>query len=638
MTTSIQFPFPQFFDTDGDPLDAGYVYVGEVGQDPETHPVALFWDEALTIPAAQPLRTRAGYVARIGTPSRVYVGQDDYSMSVRNSRKVLVLHEQSVAASMTLRDDLSSTAPGKGGALVGFKQSGAGAVAGDVYSKLLEAPISLTDFGAPTDSAGSASDAFDAAIAAAASGNGRIYINANTTFKITRNHVVPASVDVIFGKGGKFDLNGFDITFNGGVDVTSPDIRTGSGNIVLQNSRKNFLSHLMVRGRDDTGISNQDEILQMSTLAVVDNRVKLTSITPVAAGTGAKSFVVQPGGASSAWLATLASGTPFYVFSAGIGATSQQYMLGTATAYDSGTNTLTINVTLNTLPAGTYSDWVFGTDFPTIVFANYSGSDNQSPGCGLMGWVGSSSDTPPPYSYVLALYGGSGTIPVIYAKPNGKTGMGTEEPNERLHLVGNPSGTIPAKIKLTRSLTVEHDYREGFENDATVWGGQSFVKLATVRPTAADDERYPGITYPVHEYFRGRKSYDVYKVLDQGATFETILTVATGSESAAFFVDVDVAGSTTGQGSWAATARYVVFRSGATLTVTQIGNAVYGYGAGFATPHAIQVTTSGTNVLVRLRGGNDAANATPLTRAAYGTVRIVGCPTKGGGFINTSMT
>jgi hypothetical protein len=50
----------------------------------------VFWDAALTIPAGQPIRTVGGYPSRAGTPSRMYVATDTYSITVRNKNRALV--------------------------------------------------------------------------------------------------------------------------------------------------------------------------------------------------------------------------------------------------------------------------------------------------------------------------------------------------------------------------------------------------------------------------------------------------------------------------------------------------------------------------------------------------------------------
>lgn len=84
-------PFPQFFDTDGDPLDAGYLYFGVAGQNPETSPITVHWDAAGTQPAAQPIRTLGGYPARNGSPANVFAS-GDYSLTVRSKAGAIVYH------------------------------------------------------------------------------------------------------------------------------------------------------------------------------------------------------------------------------------------------------------------------------------------------------------------------------------------------------------------------------------------------------------------------------------------------------------------------------------------------------------------------------------------------------------------
>lgn len=90
--TQILAPFQQFFDTDGGPLNNGYVYLGTTGTNPITSPIVLYWDEVLSLPAAQPLRTVNGYIVRgtAGTPARVYTSADNYSILVRNSKQETV--------------------------------------------------------------------------------------------------------------------------------------------------------------------------------------------------------------------------------------------------------------------------------------------------------------------------------------------------------------------------------------------------------------------------------------------------------------------------------------------------------------------------------------------------------------------
>lgn len=84
MAEVIDIPFVVFPDVDGDPLDDGYVYIGETGLNAEVNPINVYWDSALSIPAAQPIRTINGFPSRSGTPARMYVFEPDYSITVRN--------------------------------------------------------------------------------------------------------------------------------------------------------------------------------------------------------------------------------------------------------------------------------------------------------------------------------------------------------------------------------------------------------------------------------------------------------------------------------------------------------------------------------------------------------------------------
>jgi hypothetical protein len=80
---SIQPTYPIFTETDGQPLEDGYIWIGQANLDPEGNPIAVFWDAALTQPAGQPIRTQGGYPVNSGTPARLYVNSD-YSIRVMN--------------------------------------------------------------------------------------------------------------------------------------------------------------------------------------------------------------------------------------------------------------------------------------------------------------------------------------------------------------------------------------------------------------------------------------------------------------------------------------------------------------------------------------------------------------------------
>lgn len=82
----IESPFPSFNDTDGSPLNNGYVYVGSANLNPVTDPIPVYWDAALTQPAAQPIRTINGYLSRNGSPGRIYTNFVTYSFRVTNNK------------------------------------------------------------------------------------------------------------------------------------------------------------------------------------------------------------------------------------------------------------------------------------------------------------------------------------------------------------------------------------------------------------------------------------------------------------------------------------------------------------------------------------------------------------------------
>ena len=91
---SITPGYPTFADTDGSPLNDGYVYIGLENQDPITAPTTAFWDKDFRIPADQPLRTSGGYVVRDGSPAAVYTGAA-YSILVQNKNLVTVYNAPS---------------------------------------------------------------------------------------------------------------------------------------------------------------------------------------------------------------------------------------------------------------------------------------------------------------------------------------------------------------------------------------------------------------------------------------------------------------------------------------------------------------------------------------------------------------
>lgn len=148
---SVNPPFPIFTDTDGQPLENGYIWIGATTLDPQGNPINVYWDAALTQVAGQPIRTSGGYPVRNGSPARIYTGSD-YSIRVQNKNGSTV-YSASASTDFVSAVDVS------------FQPAGAGAVSRTVQSKLRDT-VSVKDFGAKGDGVADDSAAFTAAFAA----------------------------------------------------------------------------------------------------------------------------------------------------------------------------------------------------------------------------------------------------------------------------------------------------------------------------------------------------------------------------------------------------------------------------------------------------------------------------------------
>ncbi|MFA5040001.1 MAG: hypothetical protein WC464_00005, partial [Bdellovibrionales bacterium] len=89
MAIEVTPPFQEFTDLSGAPLDNGYIYIGTENLNPEVNLISIYWDEAFTTPAANPVRTIAGYPSRNGSPGRIFV-KSAYSIIVKDKNSQLV--------------------------------------------------------------------------------------------------------------------------------------------------------------------------------------------------------------------------------------------------------------------------------------------------------------------------------------------------------------------------------------------------------------------------------------------------------------------------------------------------------------------------------------------------------------------
>ena len=218
--TEIVAPFQQFFDTSGRPLANGAIYIGTANLDAETSPIAVYWDEAFTIPAAQPIRTLNGYPAHNGAPARLYVNADNYSLTIRNAQGRIMYSITDVAAQQlqALNIFQADLAAPSGASLVGFLQSGNGATARTVQDKLRDI-FHVEDFGILPSNVDNATGFANLAAAVQARGGGTILFPAGQTYDVfTASFSAPVSVLMAFSS-----LKGLRILMNGSRIRTTRD-------------------------------------------------------------------------------------------------------------------------------------------------------------------------------------------------------------------------------------------------------------------------------------------------------------------------------------------------------------------------------------------------------------------------------
>ena len=185
---SIEVPFPVFQDRDGQPLENGYVWVGVANLNPQVNPVIVYFDKALTIPAAQPLRTINGYISNSGTPAQVYVDAVNFSILVQDSKGSMVYN---------FPDGTGISADACG---VTYNPPFTGGVPYPVCEKL-EQTVSVKDFGAVGDGVADDTAAIQAAINSVGStGGGCVYFPAGT-YKTSSTLTIAANGIYLLGTG-----------------------------------------------------------------------------------------------------------------------------------------------------------------------------------------------------------------------------------------------------------------------------------------------------------------------------------------------------------------------------------------------------------------------------------------------------
>jgi hypothetical protein len=276
MAGEINTPFPIFYGLDGKPLDAGYIYIGTENLDPETNPITVYWDEAMTIPASQPIRTQLGYAIRAGAAAAFYAAVPVYSMTVKDSRGQIVVIRESMSSPDSLAISLMQDAsdPTHGDALIAVNRGITGGQPTTVHGWISGQPINLkSDFGANGDG----SDATAIIIAAIASvdtsgGKGGVINIPSGTYTVSSTINIPTRVRIIgagsrcttisfIGAGACFKMDGVELA-----EVTGMRIGFGSNASAIgvqvvttsSDARFNRVSDLEIAGgaSGQIGISN----------------------------------------------------------------------------------------------------------------------------------------------------------------------------------------------------------------------------------------------------------------------------------------------------------------------------------------------------------------------------------------------
>jgi hypothetical protein len=189
---SIQPTFPIFTDIDGQPLEDGYIFIGVANLQPIGNPITVYWNAALTIPAAQPIRTRGGYPVNSGTPARLYVNSD-YSIRVQNRNGSIVY------SSPTATERYSPVVFGGNAQEVVYDPPFQNAVQTNVEAKLSEI-VSVEDFGAVGDGVTDDSTAVQNAINAIGVNGGEVWFTEGKHYVINNECVITQNNIFINGR------------------------------------------------------------------------------------------------------------------------------------------------------------------------------------------------------------------------------------------------------------------------------------------------------------------------------------------------------------------------------------------------------------------------------------------------------
>lgn len=357
----------------------------------------------------------------------------------------------------------------------------------------------------------------------------------------------------------------------------------------------------------DNGISQANLQAILPTVlgqTMICNSPLLTSTSSVTAGTGTKSWTFPSG-------LLLQAGEYAYVYEN----SSNNYMAGAITSYNNATGVLTINVTSNQLGSSTYSNWYLSTGGGPRVLFQYGGATKGS-SIGDYVQVASNSVNRP-FNFVSAWYGNNGAAysqtpygggtsysvspAVTYATPGGAIGFGTENPNQRHHIVG-PNGGADSGTRWSESLANQRGL--------TIYPAQQGFISTNVNSTSgyavmAAYDWGNSANYPLIRSSKNLCESD-FSISVPINTTTTVATVSFGSAYDGCFIEVTATGNIAGGGTAGIRRLYQVYRNGGGVSVSVIQDMAASAPYSGA---AVVVSASGNNALIQVYNGSGSPGA-----------------------------
>jgi hypothetical protein len=184
-------PKMQFFDANGNPLVGGKLYTYSAGT---TSPLATYTDSTGTSANTNPI------ILDSRGEANVWLGVGSYKMILKDSVDALIWTVDNILGAPSSNAALVALAASNGSSLVGFIQSGTGAVATTVQAKLRET-VSVKDFGAVGDGVADDTSAIQAAINSVLTKNGSVFFPAGR-YRVTSGYTNSSSNSVkLYGEG-----------------------------------------------------------------------------------------------------------------------------------------------------------------------------------------------------------------------------------------------------------------------------------------------------------------------------------------------------------------------------------------------------------------------------------------------------